>query len=252
MRKLFLGVLMCSGFSAAAQVTNVEARRVKTDTTGWYGEINTGFKFVREVGNVFTSNSDARIQFKDKKNLYLALGEYNWSGARGKTFTHNAYLHLRYNRKLKPDWLRWEAFTQVQFNEITRINLRWLLGTGPRFKLKEKERSSVYWGTLYMFEITKELDIEGNRLDRYEHRKSSYLSFSLFPVDNLSIISTSYYQPRIDNWSDFRVSNVSELRAKITKRLVLSMVYKFNYDAYPAESIPRVTHSFENKIGLVF
>lgn len=251
MRYLFL-ILFLNCAVAQAQVTNVEGRRVKTDTTGWYGEINTGFKFVKEVGNVFTSNSDARIQYKTDKNLYLALGEYNWSGARGRTFTHNAYLHLRYNRKLKPSWLRWEVFTQTQFNKITRINLRILSGTGPRYKLFEKEKGSIYLGTLYMFEHSKESDMEGNILYLNEHRKSSYLSFSLFPTDQLSVISTTYYQPRIDKWSDYRISNASEFRARITRRLVLSMVYKFNFDTSPAEGISKVTHSFENKLGLIF
>lgn len=235
-----------------SQVTNVEGRRVKTDTTGWYGELNTGFKLVREVGNVFSSNTSARVQYKTENNLYLALGEYNWSGARGETFTNNAYLHLRYNRNLVKKWLKWEVFSQVQFNEITRINLRLLNGTGPRFKMMEKDWASMYLGSLYMFEYTKELNHDDRVLYLKEHRWSNYFSFSLFPVENISVISTTYYQPKINHFKDYRVSNASEFRAKVTKRLVLSMIYKFNFDTHPADDISRVTHSFENKIGIVF
>lgn len=252
MRIIFfvIGILCIQALHA--QVTNVEGRRVKTDTVGWYGEFNTGFKVVKEVGNVFSSNNTARIQYKTPKSLYLALGEYNWSGARGENYTNNAYLHLRYNRNIVKTWLKWEVFSQVQFNKITRINLRLLNGTGPRFKLMDKEKSAIYLGTLYMYEFTKELNLEDKQLYLREHRMSSYVSFSLFPVDNISVISTTYYQPRLNAWSDFRVANASEFRAKVTKRLVLSMIYKFNYDAFPAEDINRVTHSFENKIGIVF
>ncbi len=250
--RLILFLILTGVGIVQAQVTNVEGRRVKTDTVGWYGEVNTGFKFVKEVGNVFTSNSDTRIQYKTQKDLYLALGEYNWSGARGKTFTHNGYLHLRYNRKLKPAWLRWEVFSQVQFNKITRINLRLLNGTGPRFKLMEKEKAAIYLGTLYMFEHSKELDLDNNKLSLNEHRKSTYLSFSVFPTDIISLISTTYYQPKITDWKDYRIAHVSEFRAKISRRLVLGMVYKLNFDTFPAAGISKVTHSFENKIGLVF
>lgn len=247
----FLMCFICST-NLLAQVSNVEARRVKTDTTGWYGEFDTGFKVVREVGNVFSSSSSARVQYKTPKSIYLALGEYNWSGARGENYTNNAFLHLRYNRNIVKTWMKWEVFTQVQFNKITRINLRLLNGTGPRFKLLDKEKSAMYLGTLYMYEFTKELNHEDKILYLKEHRMSSYFSFSLFPVDNISVISTTYYQPRLNAWNDFRVANASEFRAKVTKRLVLSMIYKFNYDAFPAEDINRVTHSFENKIGIVF
>ncbi|HUH72793.1 MAG TPA: DUF481 domain-containing protein [Chitinophagales bacterium] len=237
---------------AQAQVTNIEARRVQTDTTGWYGEVNTGFKFVKEVGSVFTSNSDARVQYKTKKNLYLLLGEYNWSGASSKTNTHNAYLHLRYNRKLQPSWLRWEVFSQYQFNKITRINLRILNGTGPRFKLLERDKGLLYIGVLYMFEYTKELNKDNTILYLKEHRNSTYVSFSVFPNDFISILSTSYYQPRLDKWKDYRVSNITELRAKISKRFYIGMAYKLNFDTYPSEGISPVTHSFENKIGVSF
>lgn len=235
-----------------AQVTNVESKRLKTDTTGWAGEVNTGFKFVREVGNVLSSNTDLRAQYKTKKDLYLALAEYNWSGARGQTFTHNAYVHLRYNRKLKPSWLRWEVFSQAQFNKITRINHRILTGTGPRFKLLGRDLGVIYFGSLYMFEHSKELDADDNHVFRNEHRLSTYLSYSIFPADPISIVSTTYYQPRFNAWRDFRVSHVSELRFQVMKRLVLSMVYKLNYDADPAVGISKITQSFENKIGVTF
>ena len=79
--RILISILLIYFGAAQAQVTNIEAQRVKTDSAGWYGEVNTGFKFVKEVENVFTSNSDARVQYKTKKDLYLLLGEYNWSGA---------------------------------------------------------------------------------------------------------------------------------------------------------------------------
>jgi hypothetical protein len=68
----------------------------------------------------------------------------------------------------------------------------------------------------------------------------------------ISIISTTYYQPKINDWHDFRVSNVSDFRAKISKRLVIGMSYRLSYDSDPAEGIPTLNHSFENKLGIVF
>lgn len=252
MKAFLLGILIMMSASLSAQVTNVEARRLKNDTLSWYRELNAGIKFVRERGNIVTLTSDARIQHRKEKNLYLALAEYNWSGAKGTTLTHNAFLHLRYNRYLPVKWLVWEGFSQLQFNEITRINLRWLLGSGPRFKLYEESKGSIYLGSLYMFEITRENTLDDQYLRLIENRMSSYFSVSIFPADNISLLTTTYYQPRIDKWSDYRLNNISELRFRFNKYLVLSMVYRLTFDSFPAEGAPRYTHNFENRIGVVF
>lgn len=246
------GILIMVSASVCAQVTNVEARRLRNDTLPWYREFNAGVKFVREKGNVVTLTSDARVQNRKDDNLYLALAEYNWSGAKGTTLTHNAFLHLRYNRYLPVKWLIWEGFHQLQFNEITGINIRWLMGTGPRFKLYEENKGSIYLGSLYMFEISREKKLDNQFQRLIENRISSYLSISIFPADNISLLTTTYYQPRLDKWSDFRLNNISELRFKVNKHLALSMVYRLTFDPFPAEGAPRYTHNFENKIGVMF
>ena len=236
----------------SAQITNVESQRKKTDTTGWYGEFNVGFKVLKEVKHVFGLNGDARIQYKQKKNLYLLLGNYNWSQSGGSIYVHNSYLHFRYNRSLKPNWLKWEFFSQAQFNKMTKVNLRLLNGTGPRFKAVGKEKAVLYLGVAYMHEWTKELVDENIIGKKSEHRMSSYVSASIFPNDMVSIISTSYYQPRLDYWSDFRFNTINELRVKLSKMLTLSWVYTLSYDRYPAYQIPQLNYSFENKLGIVF
>lgn len=103
-----------------------------------------------------------------------------------------------------------------------------------------------------MFEYAKELDLEENKITRKEHRLSSYFSYSLFPTEQIALISTTYYQPRFDLWSDYRISHVTELKIKVLKHLNLGIVYKLNFDTYPAPDISKVTQSFENKIGIEF
>jgi hypothetical protein len=234
-----------------AQVVNIESRRVKLDTTGWYGEFNTGFKYLKERSPIFNFTNDARLQYKASKDLYLVLANYDIAKSKGKTLTNNAFFHFRYNRKIN-GFLRWEAFTQLQFNEITRVKNRWLLGTGARWKLLDKEVGAIYLGNAYMFEINQEKNLNDDIIRQIDNRLSNYLSFSIFPNDLISIISTTYYQPKINDWHDFRVSNVSDFRAKISKRLVIGMSYRLSYDSDPAEGIPTLNHSFENKLGIVF
>ncbi|MCO5248018.1 MAG: DUF481 domain-containing protein [Chitinophagales bacterium] len=244
--------VLITTFNLSAQITNVESQRRKTDTTGWYGESNIGFKLLKEVNRVFGLNADVRIQYKQTKNLYLLLGDYHWSQSGGNVFVHNAYIHFRYNRSMKPKWLKWEFFTQAQFNKMTKVNLRLLNGSGFRFKASGGKKAVLYVGTGYMYEWTKELDVEKLTVNKSEHRMSSYISTSIFPNDVVSIISTSYYQPRIDRWSDYRFSSINELKVKLSRMFTLGTVFNISYDKSPVLGIPRLNYSIENKLGIVF
>lgn len=244
-------IFILLGNWANAQVVNIESRRVKLDTTGWYSEFNTGFKYLKEKNPIFNFTNDIRVQYKAPKDLYLFLANYDISKSKGKTLTNNAFLHFRYNRKIN-GFIRWEAFTQLQFNEITRVKNRWLLGTGPRWKLLDKEVGALYLGNAYMFEINQEKNLSDSIIRQIDNRFSNYLSFSIFPNELISIISTTYYQPKINDWNDFRVSNVSDFRAKISKHLVIGLSYRLSFDSDPAEGIPNLNHSFENKLGIFF
>lgn len=252
MKKIFfLFLLSIVGFEVQAQVTNVEASRVKTDTIGWSGEANVGLQFEKEKTKTTEFSTNVRGQYKNYKNLYLLLGEYKRSQTSGKAFKNKAYLHARYNRRINA-WLKWEVYSQIQFNKNTNIDLRLLNGTGPRFRLVKTEHARIYTGTSYMYEISRELTEEEGYIMLREHRNSNYVSFSLFPTENFSVISTTYFQPRLDKWSDHRISNATELRFKIYKSLVFGVEYELSYDSYPAFGVPEITHSLQNKIGVTF
>lgn len=49
-------------------------------------------------------------------------------------------------------WLSWEAFAQAQSDHFQRVEIRQLLGTGPRFALYRDEHLGVFLGVATMFE----------------------------------------------------------------------------------------------------
>ena len=123
---------------------------------------------------VFAVNATAHVQFKDTKNLYLLLGSYG-------------FLHFRYNYKLGPV-LRWEAFTQMQQNAITKIQSRFLLGTSPRFKIAGTKKFHLYAASLAMYEIEKETGKTGHI---NEWRSSSYVTLTFLPNDRTELTNTN-------------------------------------------------------------
>ena len=122
-RIVFPLLLVTAGMPAGAQIVNVESRRIQTDTTGWAGSFGGNINLSKNVEQVFSASAFAHLQYKNSRNLYLFLGDYSFLKGAQKKYTDNTFFHLRYNHKFS-DLVRWEVFTQLQTNKITKIDNR--------------------------------------------------------------------------------------------------------------------------------
>lgn len=248
-RIIFPVWLILTGINASAQIVNIESRRIQTDTTGWAGSFGGNINLAKNVDKVFSADAFAHLQYKSSKSLYLFLGDYSFLKGAQKKYTDNAFFHLRYNRKIN-DLLRWEVFTQLQTNKITKIDNRFLAGTGPRFKLSGSGMLQVYLGVLAMYEYERELTTPP--VSHRTVRNSSYLSFTLKPTATLEIISTTFYQPRFDRWSDFRILNQESANLSVTQKLSATINWNYLYDRFPVEGIPRSNYTFSTGLKYAF
>jgi len=251
MRNLFfiLGCLAFFTFSTKAQVVNIEAQRIKTDTTGWAGSLGGSFNWTQNVDQVFAINATAHLQYKKNKNLYLLLGDYSFLKGADKKFIDNAFVHFRFNHKFS-ELFRGELFTQLQNNKISKIDTRFLIGAGPRLKLPASKTLKIYLGILFMYEYEKEL------LDppiyKNDARNSSYLSFTYKPNDRVEIISTTFYQPKLTYFNDFRILNQETVVIFISKKLAVTMDFNYLYDQFPVEGVPQINASYSTGFKYVF
>lgn len=232
---------------AFSQILNVESLRKVTDTTGFSGSIGADFSLKRDANKFIELGSDALIQYKMHKHLVLWKNELNFKNVDGNRFQNSGVSHLRYNYRFQPQ-IAIEIFAQAQYNKVNKINFRGLLGIGPRFKLSKSEDYKFYLGTHLMYE-QEELSDEITPIQR-EFRNSSYLSFSLFPSSRATIVSTTYYQPKLRNFKDYRVSSETSAVINIFAKFSLKTSYMFIYDQYPAEGVP--TSQYELKTGVVY
>lgn len=244
---LFAAGALITGSSANAQVVNIESERLKADSNGVYGSLSGDFELTSNTKTVVVFDATAQLEYKQDSNLYLLLGNYGFVSGDKEAFANNAFIHLRYNRKITT-LLRWEVFTQLQFNEVSKINLRYLLGTGPRFKLVDKEKLKIYAASLVMFEYGED-DTTENAFHR-DVRSSSYLTFTFVPIHNLRIISTTYYQPLYNELSDFRLMNQESVEISISGRFKLEPAFNYLFDSRPVSGVPKVNYSF--KMGLEY
>jgi Protein of unknown function, DUF481 len=246
MRKIMI-LLLLTALPLYSQVVNIESKRMRSDSLGWLGSAEGNFQLAKQVETIFDLGCKLHFQYKHKNYLWLFLNEYRLIKGGDDKFVNSAFAHVRYNHKVTKELLRWEAFTQVQYNGVLDIGLRWLAGTGPRFKIYDSDLFRFYVAALYMYEYEENTQ---KTIFLHKHRMSSYATLTL-DFGNVELINTTYYQPNLKDFDDdFRVVSQTDLLIGITENLKFKTGYLYRYDSMPFPNIPKVTYGLTN--GLVF
>ncbi|MBK9983075.1 MAG: DUF481 domain-containing protein [Saprospiraceae bacterium] len=203
----YLGIAILIAFSSSikAQIVNIERLRIPDDSTGWLGTARLNFSGSRSTKSYIALSTGTLLEYKSKKNkdLWLFITDFNLVSAEGEKFSNSGWGHIRYNHKLGKA-IRWEIFSQLQYNKLTKIKQRAIAGTGPRFKLTQYDDAHFYLGVAYMFEYEEDAEVF---LVHRDSRLSSYFTFTLSPEETVTFTSTTYGQPLFADFKDYRVSN---------------------------------------------
>ena len=250
MRSIIIGMVLLLGFSNInAQIVNVESKRLKSDTTGWLGSLGTSFQFEKGAVQLINIEAEANLAYKTPKSIYLLLVNYNLLKGEEQTFQNNLFYHLRYTYKFNKI-LRWEGFNQMQQNNVAGIQVRFLVGTGPRFKISGTDKLALYAATAVMHEYEKE--ITKPAIVHRDIRSSNYVSLTWKPVNNAEIINTFFYQPLFKELSDYRLLQELSLEFNFTRNFSFVTTWNYLFDSEPAVTIPRQIFVLKNGIKYKF
>lgn len=231
----------------AAQIVNIESKRkqLATDTTGWFGSMDLGFNLNKNSSTVLNLTGNAQIDYLHGKSRWISLTNYRVIRADGAAFINTGFQHLRYNQSLS-EKVTGEVFVQAQYNEKLRLRFRGLVGFGPRFRLVNNDKGTLFLGTHYMYQYEEINDAEQVYRD---HRLSSYLSINYRFNDIVRLQNTSYYQPLLTDLSIARLSSQTIVEAKLTTRLAFTSRFNISIDNRLSEStegVPVAIYSFLN------
>ncbi len=244
---LFLSLI---GFNKIhSQIVNVESLRRVSDTSKWSGSASLDIGLIKNTQSIFKITNNLRLQYNTDKNLYLFINDLKLEQIEDNSFVNKGIQHIRYNRKIT-ERLKLEIFAQSQYDAISDIKFRGLVGTGPRFKLSKNDNYRFYLGTLLMFEH-EESSVQNIEILR-DFRGSVYFSCSLYPLENISLVSTTYYQPLLKQFSDFRISNQTSIGIKVLKNLLFKTSFTYNFDTDPIIGIPKTQYELTNGIVYTF
>ena len=157
--------------------------------------------------------------------------------------------HLRYNYYLS-QITALETFTQVEYDEFARLNLRFLYGGGVRFEMHDGiVYSALGFSLMYENEDIRETAGIPSEQDAQIIRSSNYFNFNLV-FDNFSLINTLYIQQSLASITDLRMLYDGGITANLSDNLQLVVELEIKYDSEPPARVDRTELSLSN--GIVF
>jgi hypothetical protein len=244
---LFVLLFFFFSITVFSQVVNIENKRFLNDSNGWVGRIDFGLNLTQNTKQIITFNNSLRAQYQKNRSRFLILNDLNFIQADGSDFINSGFQHFRYSYKCV-EKVTAESFLQFQYNPVLRLKLRFLAGAGPRFRLVKNDRFRLYAAVLYMYEYEEIVKANINR----DHRISSYVTFSWNISKNLEWTSTTFYQPNIQQFSDYRIAHDGNLEFTINKRFTFLLSTNILYDTKQPEGIPELTYAIRNGISVKF
>ena len=246
MKWFFVFLLSLIGFSISAQVVNIENKRIYDDTVGWSGSIGASFSAVKNQVLLINTSLRPLIQYKTKMHYFLLLGDLGYSRGDNQTFANWGMIHFRYTYRLnflphhtyKSPW-KWEVYSQIQYNQLLRQRMRYIFGMGPRLKILETKKMRLFVGTSVYYEHEDLLDGILNQ----DFRSSTYFSWFMNFDGKWSFSGVSYYQPRVDLWSDSRFLGQYSFSYRLRKNLSLRWDASVYWDSDPALTVNKSAYN---------
>lgn len=245
---IFLPLLAGSIFSQI----NIEQLRMDDDTSGlWSGHIESELTFKKGNSDFVLLESTVAIEADWTKRSLLLVLKGDIGESNGSRVSNEFVSHLRFIEK-HSQTVHYEAFLQYNYNLARKILNREIAGGGARFILLEDPKWKLRLGIGAMYE-REEFDVpreSGEWREVQQVRGSNYLSLGIIPAPNMSITTTTYYQPSFKNIQDFRI--LSESKASFRFSGSLSFTVKFNliYDNIPLTGLK--SYDIDSKYGVTW
>jgi len=212
------------------------------------------FSIESEKGNSDTLEYDFSsytTYFLEKEYWLLDLS-YNLEKANSINTKNKAYLHLRnvinfYEKKSDSalNKIDFEYFGQIENNEFQLLKIRALAGVGLRFKPIKNYEFFLGIGSMLMRETY--LNDEKNKIFG---RINTYLAIENSLTEKIAIGYIGYYQPKINEFSDYESKHTFTLNVDISKNLKLQNKIIYIYDSNPVGHV-RI-YDLEQKTSLIF
>jgi hypothetical protein len=237
--------------SAAAQIVNVQALFDEKAPPGPSGAVDLGADWRTGSTNLFTVRGALLGQWRTETHTLLAAIRGEYAFASGERIVSKVLEHLRYRYRFT-ERLSGEAFVQHEYDEFRRLQLRALLGAGPRLTLLRVDDTTLVLGVAVMLEHERlrrdgEPDAGARATDP---RMSSYLLGRVKLMENIHLVETVYVQPRLTKPSDIRVLNDTVFEVTPNERVTVGLGFNLTFDSAPPATVSRLDTQLRTSVGI--
>lgn len=245
-------LILCGPLSAHA-IVSMEDIHLGKPPAGFNGSFDLDLS--DESGNTEQKGAAVglKLQWSKDRVIDFILMNYEYGEATGVKNKNKGFAHFRHIIQ-RDDQLAVEAFSQASSNEFTNLTLRALLGGGLRLTLGEindKKAFLLGLGAFYEYEkIDTIYPDESETTDTI--RGNTYLVIKYHFNDFVSLVSSSYYQPSLNDFSDFRLIEDFSLVSKLNDSLSLKVGLDIAHDSEPPRDIKKTDTALMVGISLSF
>jgi len=233
----------------SAQLVNIEKSR-KEAKPGFQGDLATNLALTKNTRQIFEVGTTMHVQYHKNRQTVLVLNSINFMRVEDDDLINNGFQHLRYNYTLGEGFTTAEVFTQHQYNSIRLLKRRFLLGGGPRFRIYENDNLGFYIAPLIMYEYELLNDEPGTQSNRF--KGDLYVSATYAIDERVNFSHTTYYQPDMARFNEYRISSETGLELKFNERFAFLVTYELAFDSKPPADIPRLFYTLKNGVKYKF
>lgn len=240
---LILGavLVLLPGFGPAPLSAQVNIEVLRTDSLSLGRSGSVGGDFSIRTGNVDFVALDFRGRVYDvtPTETRLVIGNGGLGFLDRSRFASNGLLHYRrsytaVSRYFDPEW-----FGQLNYDRAQRLTFRALAGGGVRTAFAQGEWGQFGAGSSGILEYERLAvpDTAMHAKRTLELRWSNFLTLRVVPTETLVITSTTYLQPALADFGDFRALENLRLSASVTETLALTVSFDLRYDSRPPDGL---------------
>jgi putative salt-induced outer membrane protein YdiY len=252
--KWFFSLLLLMSSTAAPAIVSMESVHLGKPPQGFSGQFDLSVD--ADYGNTEAADASTglKLQWSEDHNIDFVLANYAYGESAGTRNKNNAFIHVRHIHQ-RSAHIAWEAFSQLSNNEFTRLNVRALIGGGVRLTLGELTAERAMYLGLGGFYEREQLDIDStNNIEQTNEtvRGNIYLVMKYQFNSHVSLVSSTYYQPAVDEVSDYRAIEDASIVSKLTDGLSLRMGVNVQHDSRPPPEVKKTDSSINVGLSVNF
>jgi len=233
----------------AVSIVNIDKINVTDDDQVQQGEVSLDVSGASGNTDTQATSLGGRFQWNNQSTQFIVL-KYDYAKSSGIKNTDKTFLHYRYINNAK-EKITWESFFQLQDDEFKLLKLRTLLGVGYRVNLSTDNKKSHSRIGIGMFYSREEQEDSLLTIDELV-RANIYFTYHFKVNKNVNFLSTTYYQPDIEQFSDYRALEQLSFEFNFSKDLLYFVSLDIGYDNRPVNGLEKGDTSYKSGITYRF